>query len=51
MINPLLGNLIDVCFLVYVEDILIYSAMAEDYTRHLWAIFGRLAKIKVLPEM
>ena len=43
-INLMLGNLVDVYALVYLDDTLIYSTMAEDQTKPVRAIFGRLSK-------
>ena len=34
-----LGDLVDVCLLVYLNDILIYLATAKDHDRHVRAVF------------
>ena len=41
-----LGDLLYVYVLVYLDDILIYSATIEDYTRNSRAVFEWLAKSK-----
>ena len=40
--NLLLANLLDKCVLVYMDDILIYSKMADDHVAHVKAVFERL---------
>ena len=40
----MLGDLVDTCVLVYLNAILIYLAMAGDYTRNIKAVFERLTK-------
>ena len=39
VINLMLEDLVDICILVYLDDILICLAIAEDQTRHLRAVF------------
>ena len=41
--NLLLANLLDKCVLVYMDDILIYSKMADDNVAHVKAVFEHLA--------
>ena len=41
--NLLLADLLDKCVLVYMDDILIYSKMADDHVTHVKAVFERLA--------
>ena len=41
--NLLLANLLDKCVLVYMDDILICSKMAEDHVTHVKAVFECLA--------
>ena len=41
--NLLLANLLDKCVLVCMDDILIYSKMADDHVVHVKAVFERLA--------
>ena len=39
VINLMLGDLVDLCVLVYLYDIIIFLAMTEHYTRHTNAVF------------
>ena len=41
--NLLLADLLDKCVLVYMDDILIYSKMADDHVVHVKAVFECLA--------
>ena len=41
--NLLLANLLDKCVLVYMDDILICSEMADDHVAHVKAVFECLA--------
>ena len=41
--NLLLADLLDKCVLVYMDDILIYSEMAEEHVAHVKAVFEHLA--------
>ena len=42
----MLGDLIDVCALVYLDDILIFSRSEEEHRKHVRMVFDRLAKFK-----
>ena len=44
--NIMLGDLVDIYILVYSDDILIYLAIAADYTGYISAVFELLAKSK-----
>ena len=44
--NLMLGDLADVCVLVYLDSILFYLATAKDYTRYVRAAFERLANLE-----
>ena len=44
--NIILGSLVNVYILIYLDDILIYLAMIEDYTKHVRVLFEQLAKLK-----
>ena len=39
VINLMLRELVGICILVYLEDILTYLALDKDYTRHISAVF------------
>ena len=41
--NLLLADLLDKCVLVYMDDILIYSKMADDHVAYVKAVFEHLA--------
>ena len=42
--NLLLASLLDKCILAYMDDILIYSKLAEDHVVHVKAVFEGLAE-------
>ena len=44
--NLLLADLLDVCVLVYMDDILIFSKSAEEHRQHIFQVFERLNKKK-----
>ena len=44
--NIILGDLIDVCVLVCLDNILIFLAMAEDHTRYKKTVVEWLTKSK-----
>ena len=44
--NQLLSNLLDVCALVYLDDILNFSYTVEEHWKHVHMVFDRLAKFK-----
>ena len=44
--NQFLGDLIDVCVLVYLDDIFIFSYTEEEYQKHIDRVFDRLAQFK-----
>ena len=39
----MLSDLVDVCILVYLDDILIFSKTHADHEEHVWLVFDRLA--------
>ena len=41
--NLLLADLLDKCVLFYMDDIFIYSKMADDHVAHVKAVFECLA--------
>ena len=45
--NLVLYDLLDVCCVVYLDDILIFSKTEEEHWTHLRAVFERLAKHKL----
>ena len=44
--NLLLADLLDVCVLVYMDDILIFNKSAEEHCQHVRQVFERLNKKK-----
>ena len=42
--NLLLADLLEVCVLVYMDDILIFSKSAEEHHQHICQVFKRLNK-------
>jgi hypothetical protein len=46
-INKALAGLTDICCIVYLDDILIYSENETDHRRHVRAVLERLRKFKL----
>ena len=44
--NQLLGDLVDVCALVYLDDILFFSRTEEEHRKHVRMVFDKLAQSK-----
>src|SRR5260221_7618954 len=44
-INEVLGDLMDVCMVGYLDDILVYSDSLEDHRNHIWEVLRRLRKV------
>ena len=44
--NQLLGNLVDVCALVYFDNIFFFSRIEEKHWKYKRVVFDRLAKLK-----
>ena len=44
--NQRLGDLVDICAFVYLNDILIFSCTAEKHWKHVCMVFDRLAQVK-----
>ena len=44
--NWLLGDLVDICSLVYLDDILIFSCTKEEHQKHVHMVFDSLAQFK-----
>ena len=44
--NWLLGDLVDVCALLYLDDILIFSHTKKEHQKHICMVFDRLAQFK-----
>src|SRR5258708_28204960 len=43
-INEVLGDLMDVCTVGYLDDILVYSDSLEDHQNHVWEVLQCLCK-------
>ena len=46
-INKALASLVDVCVIVYIDDILIYSMLEKDYIRDIRIVLERLRKYQL----
>src|SRR5258705_418946 len=44
-INEVLGDLMDVCMVGYLDDILVYSDSLEDHQNHVWEVLWHLHKV------
>ena len=44
--NQLLGNLVYICALLDLDDILIFSQTKEEHQKHICMVFDRLAQFK-----
>ena len=44
--NQLLGDLVDICALVCLDDILIFSHTEEEHQKHVHMVFDKLAQSK-----
>ena len=44
--NQLLGDLVDVYALVFLDNILVFSYTEEEYRKHVCLVFDRLAQFK-----
>src|SRR5258708_13973866 len=44
-INEVLGDLMDVCMVGYLDDILVYSDSLEDHRNHVWEVLRHLHKV------
>ena len=47
MVNALLGECLDKFVLVFLDDVLIYSANPQDHAEHLWKVLGKLREHKL----
>lgn len=47
VMNLVLYDLLDVCCVVYLDDILIFSKTEKEHWEHLRMVFARLAKHKL----
>ena len=46
--NQLLGDLVDVCALVYLDDILIFSCTKEEHQKHVYMVFEGLPSSSIM---
>ena len=44
--NQMLGDLVEVCALVYLDNTLIFSHTEEEHHKHVYIVFDRLAQFK-----
>ena len=47
MMNALLDEYLDKFVLVFLDDVLIYSANPQDHGEHLWKVLGKLQEHKL----
>jgi hypothetical protein len=47
LMNDILRKLLDVCVVVYLDDILVYSSTNEEHLKHLDQVFALLKKAKL----
>jgi Reverse transcriptase (RNA-dependent DNA polymerase) len=45
--NDIFSDLLDICVLIYIDDILIYSNTPEEYQKHVKEVLCRLRKHKI----
>lgn len=50
--TKLLGDLLGICALVYIDDIIIFSSSLEEHFKHVTLVFDRLEKhnLKLGPD-
>jgi len=46
-VNLVFVDMLDVCIVVYLDDILVYSDNMEDHTKHVWEVLWRLCQHKL----
>ena len=44
--NQLLGDLVDICALVYLDGIIIFLYIEEEYQKHVHMVFDRIAQFQ-----
>jgi len=51
-VNSVFADMLNVCVMVYLDDILVYSDNMEDYTKHVWEVLWQLHhhKLYAKPE-
>jgi hypothetical protein len=50
-INSVLSDLLDICCIVYLDDILIYSNSEEEHVRHVQTVLERLIEVKLYAKL
>ena len=51
LVQDILQPLLNICVVVYIDDILIYSKNDIDHTQHVWQVFEILQKHKLYGKM
>jgi len=46
-VNSVFVDMLDVCVVVYLDDILVYSDNMEDHTKHVWEVLQQLCQHKL----
>ena len=50
MINDILAGCLAVFISVFMDDILVYSRIVEEHTKHLWKVFATLRKYRLFAK-
>ena len=49
-VNSVFADMLDVCMIVYLNDILIYLDNMEDHKKHIWEVLQRLCQHKLFAK-
>jgi hypothetical protein len=51
MMNDIFHDLLDVCVIIYMDDILIYSVNQDEHDQHVWMVLKRLRLFKLYAKL